>query len=75
MDGNEVQSRTGRTKANSIWLKVDDEEEMIDLLDKNTVIQHVVTTNPFISRKISRYFSIFRSFCKGNFISVIHLLR
>lgn len=43
----ERRSKSGRSKAGSVWLKVDDDEEVLDLLDKNTVIEHVVTTKPF----------------------------
>ncbi|CAG9529542.1 unnamed protein product [Cercopithifilaria johnstoni] len=36
----------GRTRGNSIWLKNDDDEDMMDLLDRNKILGKIATTRP-----------------------------
>uniref|UniRef100_A0A0N5B150 NUC173 domain-containing protein n=1 Tax=Syphacia muris TaxID=451379 RepID=A0A0N5B150_9BILA len=47
VDGDDRRSRAGHSRVGSMWLKADDDDEVLDLLDKDTVVSHVVTTKPF----------------------------
>ncbi|MFH4975150.1 hypothetical protein AB6A40_001859 [Gnathostoma spinigerum] len=42
----EKRSRSGRLKSNSVWLKEGGEDDMIDLLDRNAMIEKITTTKP-----------------------------
>lgn len=47
-------SRAGRSKANSVWLKGGDDAEMVDLLDRETMIGKVTTMKPISRDSLAR---------------------
>lgn len=36
----------GRSHANTVWLREGDDEDMLDLLDRNTLLKKITTARP-----------------------------
>lgn len=40
----------GRTRGSSVWLKNDDDDDVMDLLDRTTMLKKIATTRPDLSK-------------------------
>lgn len=50
-DVRDAKSMSGRSLMSSVWLKEDDEEEMTDLLDRETMLKKIATARPQSSKR------------------------